>query len=317
VLQMIVSGPSLPDVHQEADKLIYSDPDVREWKNLAEDTCVIVARTLMVPLVHASASGEPIGQPSTPPAVTIKLTLREGRRDLQMHQCFLAAERIRDYLAFSTGVAVPIRFVFAGKTLLFPSEFNFDVQAYLPTDVLVGSKDYAEWARRIEPSMTDSQRLLRTVEADSPLGRAIDLVGRAITTADRESSFLYCWRAIETTSAIDLGVARERALAGDVRAGDPYVGPQLNQFLKGEEEILLSIGQRCFVTLQARVPGFDIKKGREWYRLRGKVAHAGLTAEDYRDVLYAIPEVFNIARMCVASKLAETGFTLGPALRSK
>ncbi|MFZ0830626.1 MAG: hypothetical protein WAN40_05760, partial [Thermoplasmata archaeon] len=106
-------------------------------------------------------------------------------------------------------------------------------------------------------------------------------------------------------SAMDLEAARERARTGDVRAGDAYVSGQLNQFLKGEQEILLSIAQRCYVTLEARVPGFDIKKGREWYKLRGKVAHAGLSAEDYRAVLQSAGEVFGLAKTCVASKLTE------------
>lgn len=305
VFHMIISGPALSDIHREADRIIYADADVRAAQSLPEDVCVVVAQTLIVPLVHMSSTGEPIGEPSIPPAVTIKVMLREPRRELQLHRCFLDAERIRDYLAYVTGVAVPLRFVVAGKTLLFPSEFNFNAHAYLPTEVLVGIKNYDEWARGFLPSMTKAARLLKGLEAGTPLDRAIDLVGRAVTTSDRESSFLYCWRAIETVSAMDLEVARDRAKAGDVRAGDPYVGLQLNQYLKGEEEIQLSIAQRCFVTLESRVPGFDIKKGREWYKLRGKVAHAGLTAEDYRDVLSAIPEVYRLARACVTSKLAE------------
>jgi hypothetical protein len=309
---MILGGPPQGDDLRDADSIIYGDSEVKGAVNLTEDFCVVVARTVMVPLMHLSQAGKPAGNPMQPPAITIKESLREPRRALQMHQCFLRAERIRDYLAYSTGVAVPIRFVVAGKALLFPSGFDFAPQAYLPTEVLVGSKDFAGWAQGIEPKLIEAQRMLQEVVAYSPLDRAIDLVGRAITTTDRESSFLYCWRAIETVSAIDLEDARDRAKVGDVRAADPYIGPQLNQFLKGEEEILLSIAQRCFVSLQNRVPGFDIKKARGWYRLRGKVAHAGLTAEDYRDVLSAIPDVLRLATESVASKLADSKQTTSP-----
>jgi len=306
---MIISGPSLPDVHREADKIIYADPDVRGAQNLAEDVCVVVAKTLIVPLIHMDSTAQPVGEPSTPPTITIKVRLSEPRRELQLYRCFLDAERIRDYLAYTTGVAIPIRYVVAGKTLLFPSEFNFDAQAYLPTEVLVGIRDYGEWATGIVPSLVKAEGLLKAIEPGTSLDRAIDLVGRAITSSDRESSFLYCWRAIETVSALDLEVARDRVKTGDLRAGDPYIGPQLNHYLKGEEEIQLSIAQRCFVTLEARVSVFDFKKGREWYKLRGKVAHAGLSAEDYRDVLHATPEVFRLARSCVTSKLGEGGGT--------
>ncbi|MGA7847300.1 MAG: hypothetical protein WCB18_09480 [Thermoplasmata archaeon] len=302
---MIISGPSLPDVRREADQILYSDPDVQGWKDLAEDVCVIVAKTLITPIVRMSTSGESEGEPSTPPSVSLKVMLKEPRRDLQVFRCFLVAERMRDYLAYATGVCVPIRHVFVGKTLLFPGEFSFNPQAYLPTEVLVGTKNYSDWADGILPMMTEAKRLLTAIEDGTPLDRAINLVGRAITTADRESSFLYCWRAIESISAMDLEAARERARTGDVRAGDAYVSGQLNQFLKGEQEILLSIAQRCYVTLEARVPGFDIKKGREWYKLRGKVAHAGLSAEDYRAVLQSAGEVFGLAKTCVASKLTE------------
>jgi hypothetical protein len=302
---MIFSGPSLPDVHREADQIIYADPEVKGWSNLSDDECVVVATTLILPLQRMSETGGPIGVPSTPPRITIKVKLREPRRELQLYRCFLDAERIRDYLAFSTGVAIPIRFVVAGRTLLFPSEFNFDWQAYLPSEVLVGIKNYSEWADGIYPSMTNAERLLEMVKAGAPLDRAIDLVGRAITTADRESAFLYCWRAIETVSAVDLEVARERAKNGEVRAGDPYVLPQLNRYLKGEEEIHVSIAQRCLVSLGSRVSPFDEKKVREMYKLRGKVAHAGLSAEDYRDVLSVTPEAFRLARACVRSQLEE------------
>jgi hypothetical protein len=102
-----------------------------------------------------------------------------------------------------------------------------------------------------------------------------------------------------------LDVARETAKSGDLRAGDPYIGPQLSQFRKGEEEIALGIGQRCYVTLAARVPKFDVEKAREWYKLRGKVAHAGLSAQEYRHVLSARLDLIPIAKACVASMVSQ------------
>ena len=173
----------------------------------------------MLPLIRVSETGERIGEPSYPPALTLKLTIREPRQNLQMFHSVLGAERIRDYLAYATGARIPIRWVMASKRFLFPQEFIFDGQAYMPPELLIGRKDYSEWAREIESGMVEGQRLLEVPEAGSPLDRAIDLVGRAITTDDRESCFLYCWRAIETVSAMDLEVSREAFKAGDVRAG--------------------------------------------------------------------------------------------------
>jgi len=313
---MAGTPPPPRDPRREADPIIYADPDVRGHKDLADDQCVVVARTVMLPLIRVSETGERIGEPSYPPALTVKLTIHEPRQDLQMLHSVLGAERIRDYLAYATGVRIPIRWVMASKRFLFPQEFIFDGQAYMPPELLIGRMDYSEWAGEIESGMVEAQRLLGIPEAGSPLDRAIDLVGRAITTDDRESCFLYCWRAIETVSAMDLAVSREAFKAGDVRAGDPYVSSQLLQFLRGEEEIQLGIGQRCFVSLQARVSGFDITKGREWYQLRGKVAHAGLSAEDYRDVLYGVPEILALAKACVASRLKEDDPGTGPAVTS-
>jgi hypothetical protein len=302
---MTATPNPLRDLRAEAHQIIYSDSEVRGHKELDEDQCVVVAHTTMVPLVFTSEKGEPIGDPRYPPAITLKLTIREPRSDLQMVHSVLGAERIRDYLAYSTGASVPIRWVMASKRFLMPQEFNFDVAGYMPTEVLVGQGDYSGWSHLIETGMKEAERLLRVTQPDSPLDRAIDLLGRAVTTSDRESSFLYCWRAIETVSALDLEDCRAAVRGGDLRASDPYLGSQLSQFLKGEEEIELSIGQRCYVTLLKRVPGFDLQKGREWYRLRGKVAHAGLSAEDYRNVLYAVPEVFALAKTCVGSRLKE------------
>jgi hypothetical protein len=263
-----------------------------------------VARTILAPLQRIAAGGEFLPL-LCPPAVTLKQQFDEESRDLQLMRAFLRAERIRDYLAYSAAVAIPIRFVVAGKTLLFPQEFDFEMSAYLPAEVMIGRKDYSAWSREIEANMALAGQLLDRIPCDSPLDRAIDLIGRAITTGDRESSFLYCWRAIETVSAVDLDVAREKAKSGDLRAGDPYIGPQLSQFLRGEEEISLGIGQRCYVTLAARLPAFDPQKARDWYKLRGKVAHAGLSPQDYRDVLSARLELIPIAKACVGSMVSQ------------
>ena len=303
---MVPTQPVVRDVLAEADPIIYGDPEIKSHKEITVGTCIVVARTVMLPLVPIGEDGKSVAEPMYPPALTLKLTILEPKEDLQMVHAILGAERIRDYLAYSTGVRIPIRWVMASRRFLFPQQFLFSGESYMPAELLIGRTPYADWAREIERGMLRAQRLLDTAEPDSPLDRAVDLIGRAITTEDRESCFLYSWRAIETISAMDLEVARDAAKRGDLRAGDSYVGPQLTDFLKGEEEIQLSIGLRCAVTLAGRVPGFDAQKGRKWYRLRGRVAHAGLSAEDYRDVLQAVPEVLGLARTCVASKLKES-----------
>ena len=71
------------------------------------------------------------------------------------------------------------------------------------------------WDGMFQATYERTAKLLERIPPDSPLGRAVSLVGEAIWTVDPEERFFYAWRAVEVVANFDLSEARRRLQNGD------------------------------------------------------------------------------------------------------
>ena len=321
-------GPPRPKtVEEQAHGVLDAVPQLQNIEALG-DECWVFACTAMhpvflgVPKTHTVtltdkpqsvtipiSANDPIGRILNPPNGTVAYRFTESDERRAIHGLFLGAKRVRNCLAFLTGVPIPLVYAIASRRFLWRSDYRIDdPMRYHPEVSNLDSDTEPQWHDILRSAYVRAEQLLRDINPMAPLGRAISLVGDSLWTVDHEESFLYAWRAIDLVAKLDYRAAK--SLAGEARAAAmaEYASvrspsaPPIDECCRGPGDL-----PKILVTLGRRVGKVDSNRIRELHGLRGAIAHDTVDVDQFKRVLDGRPEAIQLAIQVVRFAIDSSG----------
>lgn len=312
-------APRPVSILEDADRKLSEEPEVRDFAKLVEGDCWIVSRTIMGPIYIGApqtqtvqltdkpqsvkftvdARTTPIARVLQPPNGTIKFHFQESDASLAFWKLNMGAKRIRNYLAFLAEIPIPLRHLILSKLLMYPFSHDQDLTRYHP-EIRAAIQDPSRigpWFKHVETAIAATSGLLARLPPDSPMGRAVSLAGGAVWADDPEDGFLSAWRAVDVVAKLDF--AKSALPSNRHQVVTPAASPS------GWTE-----AKKIRESLTRRVPGIDSNLISDFNKLRGKIAHDTVSAEDYRHLYQVRWAAFNIASDSVRSRLEDDGVGL-------
>ena len=216
----------------------------------------------------------------------------------------MIAERVRNYLAYSAEMPLPLVGAFVSAEFLLPFQMDCPPQRYGPEIGPDLSALARTWYRRLDLAYDQTRRLLDRLTPDEPLARAISLVGEAVWTPDAEERFFYAWRALEVIGNADLSTARRSLAAGNAAPSQPYLALNADALLE-KSQIKLDPSQLVEVSVAARAPDLNPNPTRDYYDLRNAVAHGDVPPEKHLAIKNRSTEIVALAYRLTKSVLSE------------
>ena len=240
----------------------------------------------------------------SPPNFFFDIRFSEEDERRLLDRMFVTVERVRNFLAFSSMMSLPVVAVFATRHLLLSHRLDAPAQGYAPPRAPSSDQEEGAWSKALRGVYAATQRLLNEVSPETPLGRAIALVGEAICSLDHEERFFYAWRAIEVVGSIDLASARQRFQTGDKEAWMPYIESRVGALLNSQP-VQVDHFQKVKVSLGKRAPTLDPKRLDEFHVLRNAIAHGDVKGDQHTEIVFATPELIQLAHTVVSQVLGE------------
>lgn len=311
-------GPRVVQVANEAEEQLNREEEIRNFDQLREGDCWVVSRSIMGPVYvgapmtttvqlsdkpqsvefNIDAKTTPVAQVLQPPNGTVKFRFLEVDPHLAFWKLMMAAKRLRNTLAFIAEVAIPLRHVVLSKSLMWRFNHDIELQRYHPEvgTAIHDPKRLEDWYGHIGLSFNETTQLLSQLTPDSPLARAVSLVGGAVWADDPEDGFLSAWRAVDVVAKLDYSELRESV-------GEPSTESET-------EEVPWSDSKKIRESLVRRVPGIDLGQVGRFNELRGRIAHDTVTADLYRGLYEQRWVAFDIASRSVRSCLQDQKITV-------
>ncbi len=292
---------------KQAWDALYSHDTVKNRASLSDNEYVVMARTDLEPLALMGADNNPI-RTIVPPNETISsVVTAEGDRTA-IWKTGHTAMRIMRYLAYSLKYAVPVFFVYAGKSLLFHEYRDQDLLSYYPPDLVaqttVTQKGEKEWCAYLSNCFSEARKLLGCVEIGSQLDRAINAAGTAFSVDDPEFSYFAAWKAIEIIADKDFKESAGRFKEGIEDDESAYFSQIMGKLFSGKSFKLDTL-DKVKTTLLRRTPFDNWKEVEKYYRLRNKIAHSVPDAADYQEIFSVLPALQNLSALVVNSAVEE------------
>ena len=270
--------------------------------------CRVIIRTALAPLsfqkmgeIERFANGRVIESKVpeevvtyAPPQGTFEKRFAETDRTVLVDRLLLTAERVRNYLAFCAKMPLSSVGVVSGPSFLAPVRMDCPPERYAPPGPPESDEQRAAWDGMFRATYDRTDRLLNEIPPDSPLGRAVSLVGEAIWTADPEERFFYAWRALEVVANFDLSEARRRLQHGDETYAVGYLRRGVPSLL-GSNELRLNGLLRVQASMETRKPDLSPEKIAGYYDLRNAVAHGNVSVEQHAMITEATGEITSLA----------------------
>ncbi len=221
---------------------------------------------------------------------------RFSERDLlmKMDRAVSTIERLRNYVAFSSGMSLPLVGVIVAKEFMLPITMESPPQRYGPR--LAESAEILQqgWTTSLTEAYSQTSRLVKELEPNDAVARATSLVGEAICSSDVEERFFYAWRALEVIGNLDLKTAQQRFERGELEAVKPYINRNVASFL-GRGPVKLDPKEIVATMLDVRVPELKPNPAESYYELRNAIAHGDVTTEQHAAILKASFEITALA----------------------
>lgn len=276
----------------------------RREPDLGSNKCRVVIRTALVPMsfqkvgeVERFADGRVIenkvlGSMVTyaPPGATFEKRFTEPDRTVLVDRLLSTAERVRNYLAFCAKMPLSSVGVIIGPSYLAPVRMECPPERYAPPGPPESDEQRLAWDGMFHATYERTDNLLKGIPPESPLGRAVSLVGESIWTVDPEERFFYAWRALEVVANFDLSEARRRLQGGDETVATGYLRRGLSRLL-GSNELRLDAQLKVQASMERRKPDLSPDKVAEFYELRNAIAHGDVTAEQHAAIAKATGEI--------------------------
>lgn len=229
-----------------------------------------------------------------PPQGTFEKRFTEPNRTVLVDRLLSTAERVRNYLAFCAKMPLSSVGVVSGPSFLAPVRMDCPPERYAPPGPPESDEQRAAWDEMFRTTYDRTDRLLNEIPPDSPLGRAVSLVGEAIWTVDPEERFFYAWRALEVVANFDLSEARRRLQHGDETYAVGYLRRCVPRLL-GSNELRLDALLRVQASMETRKPDLSPEKVAGYYGMRNAVAHGDVSAEQHATITKASGEITSLA----------------------
>lgn len=286
---------------------------------LPVSSCRVIAQTAVAPVSFRKVAtwerdGSGARQSGIPDAPVITLTppnasfvkrFSEPDPLLRVDRLFSTAERIRNLVSFSVGMAVPIAVLLSSREFLQYLRMDAPPITGAPREAVEGSQPVADiWYDTFRRGYAEAQRTLEVFPPESPASRTLSLVGESMWTPDPEERFFYCWRALEVIGSLDLDLARKRAQKGDTSAAEPYLR-SVSKALLNAQFARIDTPTRVDIAVRSRVKDVPMGIVERLYGLRNAIAHGTVSKEDHLEILKAGPKIFGLA-MTAARTLVAT-----------
>jgi hypothetical protein len=228
----------------------------------------------------------------------------EADLPLRIDRAMMIAERVRNYLAYSAGMPLPLVGACASREFLLPFQMDCAPQRYGPEIPADLSKLRRDWYLSLDKSYQRTRDLMDLLAPDEPLARAISLVGEAIWTLDSEERFFYAWRALEVIGNADLKIARKHYAEGNLGPAQPYLTRSADALLeKGMTK--LDASQLVDVSISARAPDVSPNPVGVYYDFRNAIAHGDVAPEKHIEIVRRSGEILSLAYRLTESALRD------------
>jgi hypothetical protein len=228
----------------------------------------------------------------------------EADPQLRVDRAMLVAERVRNYLAYSAGMPLPLVGACVSKEFLLPFQMDCPPQRYGPEITPDLSNLRQTWYRKLDSAYDRTRRLMDLLAPDEPLARAISLVGEAIWTPDAEEQFFYAWRALEVVGNADLRTARRSFAEGNPGPAQPYLARNVDALLE-KGQIKLDPSQLVEVSIANRAPELSPNPAGDYYVLRNAIAHGDVPPEKHLAIVKRSGEIIALAHRLSENTLGE------------
>jgi hypothetical protein len=229
-----------------------------------------------------------------PPQSIFEKRFTEPDRTVLVDRLLSTAERVRNYLAFCARMPLSAIGVVSGPSFLAPVRMECPPERYAPPGPPETDEQRAMWDGMFRTAYDRTDKLLNEVPPDSPIGRAVSLVGESIWTVDPEERFFYAWRAMEVVANFDLSEARRRLQNGDETYAIGYLRRGVPRLL-GSNELRLDALLKVQASMEIRKPELAPEKIVGYYDLRNAIAHGDVSAEQHAAITKAAGEITSLA----------------------
>jgi hypothetical protein len=280
---------------------------------LSPNKCWVIVRTALAHLafqeideIERFADGRSANR-GTPSAVikvephdaTFERRFSEPDATLRLDRALTTTERIRNCLAFSAGVPLPVVSVLKSANFLLPVTMDCPAERYAPAEPKDLQTLQPSWHDALDAAYAFTQRLMDGFPPEDPVARAVSLVGEAIWTSDFEERFFYAWRALEVVGNFDLKEVRRRVEQGDVDAAMPYLRRNVLALLD-LKEVRVDPLQKVAFSISTRAGDVSPNPAEEYYDLRNAIAHGDVSGDQHAKILRASPEITRLAHRLVS-----------------
>jgi hypothetical protein len=294
------------DWGQKALDVAYAEQ--RRDQDAAPNKCRVIIRTALAPLsfqkvgeVERFADGRVVenkvpGALVTyePPQGAFGKRFTEPDRTVLVDRLLSTAERVRNYLAFCARMPLSSAGVVSGSGFLAPVRMECPPERYAPPGPPESDEQRHAWDGMFQATYERTAKLLERIPPDSPLGRAVSLVGEAIWTVDPEERFFYAWRAVEVVANFDLSEVRRRLQNGDEAYAVGYLRRGVPRLLVSNE-LRLDALLKVQASMAVRKPDLAPETVVVYYELRNAVAHGDVSAEQHAAITKASGEITSLA----------------------
>lgn len=230
-----------------------------------------------------------------PPQGDFRVRFTDPSEVVGRDRLMLAAERMRNYLAFVAQKPLSVVALIRSEKLLMPVRYESDPNLSAPPNDLHRSPELLQrWYAYLTGCYATTQRMLDNLPPESPVGRAVSLAGEAIWSADREERFFYAWRALEVVANEDLSRARGAYDKGDRSASSPYIDPHLRAYLD-KQQVRLEADILVRQSIASRLKQANLEMMPQFYELRNAIAHGMITRRQHAAVVETVPMMLQFA----------------------
>jgi hypothetical protein len=224
--------------------------------------------------------------------------------NLRLDRAMMTAERVRNYLAYSAQMPLPLVGVCASREFLIPLRMECDPGRYGPPETKSLSDLPERWTQRLDAAHTRTHRLIDQLTPDEPVARAVSLVGEAIWTLDVEEQFFYAWRALEVIGNADRRRAIRQLSEGNNGPAQAYVSRNLEALLE-KGQVKIDPVQMVEVSIDVRAPDVKPNPAKGYYDLRNAIAHGDVPGEKHLTILKKSGEILGLAYRLTEGALSE------------
>jgi hypothetical protein len=231
-------------------------------------------------------------------------TFSEGDQLVRVDRGMMTAERVRNYLAYTAGMPLPLVGAIVSKEFLLPFQMGCPPQRYGPELTSDLSTLKTQWYLKLDSAFDRTRKLMDTLAPEEPLARAVSLVGESIWAPDVEERFFYAWRALEVIGNADLRAARRSLAQGNPAPAQPYLALNVDALLE-KGQVRLDPSQLVEVSVSTRAPDLRPNPVGEFYNLRNAIAHGDVPQEKHFSIAKRSTEIVGLAYRLVESALRD------------